>query len=102
MPTSLHNHSFPFHTNQHYAISESQKHRCLINGSMAAAHTYVGDTKEGISPSDTHLAMNTARIQHTEHGHFCTLAPQTGGGGHTGREKKKMNSMKDKNYTNYF
>lgn len=87
MPTSLRNHSFPFHTNQHYAISESQKHRRLINGSMAAAHTDVGDTKEGISPSDTHLAMNIARIQHREH--FCTLASQTGGGGHTGRGKKK-------------
>lgn len=75
--------------NQHDALSESPKHRRLVNGSMAAAHTYVRDTKEGISPSYRHLAMNIVRIQHTEHGHFCILAPQTGGGGHTGRGKKK-------------
>lgn len=69
---------------------------------MAAAHTYVRDTKEGISPRYQHLAMNIARIQHTEHGHFCKLASQIGGGGHIGKRKKKMNSMKDKNYTRYF
>lgn len=88
--------------NQHDALSESPKHRRLVNGSMAAAHTYVRDTKEGISSSYTHLAMHIARIQHRDHGHFCILAPQAGGGGHIERGKKKMNSMKDKNYRRYF
>lgn len=83
---------FPFHRNQDYVISESQEHRCFIHGSMAAAHTYVRNTKGGISPSYTHPAMNIARIQHIEQGHFSPLAPQTGGRGHTRRgEKNELN-----------
>lgn len=98
MPTPLRKHSLPFHINQDCYLREShRKHQCFINGSPAAVHTYVRNTKEGISPSYTHLAVNTARIQHTEQGCFSTLAPQTGGGGQNGRGKKKMNSMKDKN-----
>lgn len=70
-------------------LSQSHRNTSALLTAAWQQHTYVRDTKEGISPSYTHLAMHIARIQHTEHGHFCILAPQTGKGGHTGRGKKK-------------